>query len=260
MADASSARPGNSGAPSSQLLRIVGLHKSFGNLAVLKDVSLEVAEHKVVAVIGPSGSGKSTMLRCINRLEEPDGGKIFVAGQEITAPGAKLTQMRRDIGFVFQQFNLYPHLNARDNVALALRKVLKLPKADAYGRAAKALERVGLADKMDSYPGQLSGGQQQRVGIARALAMEPKVVLFDEPTSALDPELVSGVLAVIRDLKGLGYTMVVVTHEMGFAREVADEVVFMDKGQVVERGDPAQIFSAPKSERLQGFLSSVVGR
>ena len=252
-------RPGVSGAPASSLLRIAGLNKAFGNLKVLQDVTLEVDEHKVVAVIGPSGSGKSTMLRCINRLEEPDSGQIFVAGAEITAADAKLTQMRRDIGFVFQQFNLYPHLNARDNVALALRKVLKLPKAEAYARASKALERVGLDDKQSNFPSQLSGGQQQRVGIARALAMEPKVVLFDEPTSALDPELVSGVLAVIRDLKGLGYTMVVVTHEMAFAREVADEVVFMDKGQVVERGAPAQIFSSPKSERLRSFLSSVLG-
>jgi polar amino acid transport system ATP-binding protein len=260
MASQSMRRPGTSGAPASPLLRIVGLNKSFGNLTVLRDVSLEVAEHKVVAVIGPSGSGKSTMLRCINRLEEPDSGQIFIEGAEITAPGAKLTKMRRDIGFVFQQFNLYPHLNVRENVALALRKVLKLPKAEAYARAAKALDRVGLAEKLEAYPTQLSGGQQQRVGIARALAMEPKVVLFDEPTSALDPELVSGVLAVIRDLKDLGYTMVVVTHEMGFAREVADEVVFMDKGQVVERGAPAEIFTAPKSERLQGFLSSVLGR
>jgi polar amino acid transport system ATP-binding protein len=250
MASQSMRRPGTSGAPASPLLRIVGLNKSFGNLTVLRDVS----------VIGPSGSGKSTMLRCINRLEEPDSGQIFIEGAEITAPGAKLTKMRRDIGFVFQQFNLYPHLNVRENVALALRKVLKLPKAEAYARAAKALDRVGLAEKLEAYPTQLSGGQQQRVGIARALAMEPKVVLFDEPTSALDPELVSGVLAVIRDLKDLGYTMVVVTHEMGFAREVADEVVFMDKGQVVERGAPAEIFTAPKSERLQGFLSSVLGR
>lgn len=259
MAAETARRPGGSGAPVLSLLRIVGLNKSFGNLPVLRDVSLEVDEHKVVAVIGPSGSGKSTMLRCINRLEQPDTGQIFVAGAEITAVDAKLTQMRRDIGFVFQQFNLYPHLNARDNVALALRKVLKLPKGEAYTRANKALDQVGLADKQNSFPSQLSGGQQQRVGIARALAMEPKVVLFDEPTSALDPELVSGVLAVIRDLKGLGYTMVVVTHEMAFAREVADEVVFMDKGQVVERGAPAEIFSAPKSERLRGFLSSVIG-
>jgi len=241
------------------LLRIENIRKSFGDLEVLKDVSLTVAEHKVVAVIGPSGSGKSTMLRCINRLEEPNSGRIFLGDAEITAKDAKLNELRRNIGMVFQQFNLYPHLNVRDNVALALRKVLKLDKATAYARAEKAIASVGLAEKFLAFPSQLSGGQQQRVGIARALAMEPRVVLFDEPTSALDPELVSGVLAVIRDMKGLGYTMVVVTHEMGFAREVADHLIFMDRGQIVEQGNPADLFAAPQTERLREFLSSVLG-
>jgi polar amino acid transport system ATP-binding protein len=252
--------PGTAGEPMGKpLLRIEDVRKSFGDLQVLKGVSLTVAEHKVVAIIGPSGSGKSTMLRCINRLEEPDSGRIFLGDDEVTARDAKLNHLRRNIGMVFQQFNLYPHLNARDNVALALRKVLRHDKAKAYGLAEAALTRVGLAEKFTTFPGQLSGGQQQRVGIARALAMEPKVVLFDEPTSALDPELVSGVLAVIRDMKVLGYTMVVVTHEMGFARDVADHVIFMDHGQIVEQGPPQALFSAPRSERLRDFLSKGLG-
>lgn len=252
--------PGTAGETSGEpLLRIEDIRKSYGEIEVLKGVSLSVAEHQVVAVIGPSGSGKSTMLRCINRLEEPNSGRIFLGRDEITARNARLNELRRNIGMVFQQFNLYPHLNARDNVALALRKVLKQSKATAYAAAEKTLSRVGLSEKFTAFPAQLSGGQQQRVGIARALAMEPKVVLFDEPTSALDPELVSGVLAVIRDLKALGYTMVVVTHEMGFARDVADHVIFMDHGQIVEQGPPDQIFSAPRSERLRDFLSKGLG-
>ncbi|SFZ83760.1 amino acid ABC transporter ATP-binding protein, PAAT family (TC 3.A.1.3.-) [Devosia enhydra] len=260
MSASATSLPGTAGETSGQpLLRIEDIRKSYGELEVLKGVSLTVAEHQVVAVIGPSGSGKSTMLRCINRLEEPNSGRIFLGRDEITARNARLNELRRNIGMVFQQFNLYPHLNARDNVALALRKVLRQSKATAYATAEKTLSRVGLAEKFTAFPAQLSGGQQQRVGIARALAMEPKVVLFDEPTSALDPELVSGVLAVIRDLKALGYTMVVVTHEMGFARDVADHVIFMDHGQIVEQGPPAQIFSAPKSERLRDFLSKGLG-
>jgi len=262
MADAANTLPGAAGESAGAgqpLLRVEHIRKSFGDLEVLRDVSLSVAEHQVVAVIGPSGSGKSTMLRCINRLEEPGSGRIFLGADEITARGARLDQLRRNIGMVFQQFNLYPHLNARDNVALALRKVLKLDKAAAYARAEKALASVGLADKTLAFPAQLSGGQQQRVGIARALAMEPRVVLFDEPTSALDPELVTGVLSVIRDLKALGYTMVVVTHEMAFAREVADHLIFMDKGQIVEEGKPAELFAAPRSDRLREFLSSMLG-
>lgn len=239
------------------MLEISGLHKSFGDLHVLKGIDLEVAEKELVFVIGPSGSGKSTMLRCCNRLEDISSGRILVAGEDITAKSADLNAIRRKIGMVFQQFNLYPHMTALGNVTLALRKVLKQTRdqADAIGRA--ALDRVGLADKADAYPSQLSGGQQQRVGIARSLALEPEIVLFDEPTSALDPELVGSVLAVMRDLRAQGMTMVVVSHEMRFAREAADRVIFMDEGLIVEMGSPEDIFANAKEPRTRAFLDQV---
>jgi len=237
------------------LLEIDGLHKSFGDLEVLKGVSLRVRPREVIIVIGPSGSGKSTLLRCINRLEEPTRGVIRVDGIELSARGVDLNRARKDIGMVFQAFNLYPHLTALGNVALALRKVLRMSRQEAEARGRRMLERVGLADKASAHPGELSGGQQQRVAIARALALEPKLMLFDEPTSALDPELVGGVLRVMRDLRDEGMTMVVVTHEMSFARRVADWVAVFDAGRVIEQGPPAQIFDAPLRERTRDFLS-----
>jgi polar amino acid transport system ATP-binding protein len=238
-------------------LELVGLCKSYGELQVLFDVDLTVAHSEMVFVLGRSGSGKSTMLRCCNRLEEPDAGDILLEGQLITRSGVNLDRVRRRIGMVFQAFNLYPHLDARRNVTLALRRVLKLPRDEANERAAEALRQVGLADKADSYPGQLSGGQQQRVAIARAIALEPAVMLFDEPTSALDPELVGDVLAVMRELKSAGMTMLVVSHEMAFAREAADRVVFMADGRIVEQGPPEQVFGAPKDPATQAFLTRV---
>ncbi len=240
------------------ILDVRRLVKSFGALPVLKSVDLAVKPSELVFVIGPSGSGKSTLLRCCNRLEEPDSGQIIVDGTDMLAASTDLAAMRLKIGMVFQSFNLYPHMSALGNVTLALRKVLKLGRevADEKGRA--ALARVGLADKAAAYPSELSGGQQQRVAIARCLALEPKIVLFDEPTSALDPELVGSVLAVMRDLKAQGMTMVVVSHEMRFAREAADRVIFMDKGVIVEQGSPAQIFGAPQEERTRAFVSEIV--
>jgi polar amino acid transport system ATP-binding protein len=217
-----------------------------------------VARQEVVCVIGPSGSGKSTLLRCINRLEEPTSGSVVVDGIEVTDPGVDLDRVRTKMGMVFQQFNLFPHKTALGNVSLALETVLKLDKGAAAERSQRQLARVGLADKADAYPSRLSGGQQQRVAIARALAMEPHVMLFDEVTSALDPELVGEVLAVMRDLAEAGMTMVVVTHEMGFAAEVADRVVFMDNGVIVEQGPPAEVLRAPKEERTKSFLSKVL--
>ncbi len=239
------------------LLDVRALYKSFGKLEVLKGVDLAVAEKELVFVIGPSGSGKSTLLRCCNRLEEPSDGAIYVDGEEITAKLADLNAIRRGIGMVFQSFNLYPHMTAEGNVMLALRKVLKQPKAEARERALAALERVGLSDKADSYPNQLSGGQQQRVAIARALALEPKMVLFDEPTSALDPELVGSVLEVMRSLREAGMTMLVVSHEMRFARDAADRVVFMDGGNIVEQGPPEAIFGNPQHPRTRDFVSQI---
>jgi polar amino acid transport system ATP-binding protein len=240
------------------ILDVRRLVKSFGALPVLKSVDLAVKPSELIFVIGPSGSGKSTLLRCCNRLEEPDSGQIIVDGTDMLAASTDLAAMRLKIGMVFQSFNLYPHMSALGNVTLALRKVLKLGRevADEKGRA--ALARVGLADKAAAYPAELSGGQQQRVAIARCLALEPKIVLFDEPTSALDPELVGSVLAVMRDLKAAGMTMVVVSHEMRFAREAADRVIFMDKGVVVEQGSPARIFGAPQEERTRAFVSEIV--
>ena len=239
----------------SPILKITGLHKSFGDNEVLKGIDLSVNKGQLVFMIGPSGSGKSTLLRCCNRLEEPSAGTILVDGEDLTAPAADLNRIRQNIGMVFQHFNLYRHMSVLDNVTLALRKVQKLSKEQANERGLDALKRVGLLDKAKSFPDQLSGGQQQRVGIARSLALRPKVVLFDEPTSALDPELVGDVLKVMRELKDDGMTMVVVSHEMGFARAAADHVVFMDAGLIVEQGTPQQIFGAPTQPRTQAFLA-----
>lgn len=237
------------------ILKITNLHKSFGANEVLKGIDLDVMKGQLVFMIGPSGSGKSTLLRCCNRLEEPSSGSILVDQEDITAVGADLNRIRQNIGMVFQHFNLYRHMSVLDNVTLALRKVQKLSKEDANARGLEALKRVGLLEKASAFPDQLSGGQQQRVGIARSLALRPKVVLFDEPTSALDPELVGDVLKVMRELKDDGMTMVVVSHEMGFARAAADHVVFMDAGKIVEQGTPQQIFGAPTHVRTQAFLA-----
>ena len=239
-------------------IEISGLHKSFGDLAVLRGIDLSVAPGEVVCVIGPSGSGKSTLLRCVNLLTEPTSGTITVAGVEVTDPECDIDAVRRGIGMVFQQFNLFGHLSVRENVTIAQRRVLKRSRAEADRIATANLERVGLAEKADAYPAQLSGGQQQRVAIARALAMDPRLMLFDEPTSALDPELVGEVLAVMRALAAEGMTMLVVTHEMAFAREVASRVVFMDDGLIVESGPPAEVFGAPREERTREFLRRVL--
>ncbi|MET0173054.1 MAG: amino acid ABC transporter ATP-binding protein [Agrobacterium vaccinii] len=242
------------------MLEIVSLEKRFGPNTILKKIDLRVAQGELVFVIGPSGSGKSTMLRCCNRLEEPTSGDIIVDGRNIMAGTRRdLDRMRLQIGMVFQGFHLYPHMTVLKNVTLAQRKALKRSKDEADARAMDMLDQVGMAHKADAYPGELSGGQQQRVAIARALALDPKVMLFDEPTSALDPELVGSVLKVMKDLKSKGMTMVVVSHEMGFARETADRVVFMDGGLVVEQGPPDEIFGAPKAERTRAFLSRVSG-
>ena len=239
-------------------IEISGLRKSFGANEVLRGIDFHVGAGEVVCVIGPSGSGKSTLLRCVNLLEEPSAGTVRVAGADVTDPEVDIDAVRRRIGMVFQAFNLFPHLTALGNVMIAQRKVLRRGKAEAERIARENLERVGLADKVDAYPAQLSGGQQQRVAIARALAMGPEVMLFDEPTSALDPELVGDVLGVMRGLAEAGMTMLVVTHEMSFAREAADRVVFMDGGVVVEEGPPDQVIGAPAHERTRTFLSRVL--
>ncbi|MDD6739727.1 MAG: amino acid ABC transporter ATP-binding protein [Coriobacteriaceae bacterium] len=239
------------------MISIQHLEKSFGETKVLTDVNIEIQKGEVVVVLGPSGSGKSTMLRCINLLETPTGGHIFIEGQEITDPKVNVNKLREHVGMVFQQFNLFPHLSAKKNVMLAQMKVLKRSKEEAEKIAMERLAEVGLADRADFLPAQLSGGQQQRVAIARALAMDPHVMLFDEATSALDPELVRGVLDVMRELAEEGMTMVVVTHEMGFAREVADRVIFMEGGVVVEEGTPEEVFDHPKSERTKDFLGHI---
>jgi ABC-type polar amino acid transport system ATPase subunit len=244
----------------SPLLTITGLQKSFGTTPVLKGIDLTVMRGELVALIGPSGSGKSTLLRCINRLEEPSAGKVMLDGVEVTSAQADINQIRRHIGMVFQAFNLYPHLNAEANVTLALRKVLRKSRSEASAAARAALDRVGLKARYAAYPGELSGGQQQRVGIARAMALEPKLFLFDEPTSALDPELVSEVLNVMKDMKANHRTMVVVTHEMAFARDVADRVVFMDNGLIVESGTPDYIYGSSRNARLTEFLRSFKDR
>lgn len=239
-------------------VRVENLHKSFGKLEVLRGIDLEVREGEVVCLIGPSGSGKSTFLRCLNFLETPTSGEVEVDGHILTDGKADLNKIRENIGMVFQQFNLFPHLSVLDNITMAPLDRKKLDKAAADQKARALLERVGLADKAAVYPAQLSGGQQQRVAIARALAMDPDIMLFDEPTSALDPEMVGEVLAVMRQLADGGMTMVVVTHEMGFAREVADRVIFMDEGVIVEQGNPADIFANPREKRTIDFLNKVL--
>ena len=239
-------------------LRIEALHKSFGKLEVLKGVDLTVAEHQVICLIGTSGSGKSTLLRCVNLIEPVDAGRIVVHGEEITARGVDVNRIRRSIGIVFQSFNLFPHMTVMRNITLAPRKALKLSATDADARAIELLERFGLADKKDEYPDRLSGGQQQRVAIVRALAMQPDIMLLDEVTSALDPELVAEVLNVIKELAAGGMTMLIATHEMGFARDIASRVCFLDAGVILEEGPPEQIFTAPREERTQRFLQSII--
>lgn len=239
------------------IVRIKNLQKAFGDLEVLKGVDLEVTKGEVVVILGPSGSGKSTLLRCVNRLEEATGGEVWFEDTLVTDKKTDINKVRERIGMVFQSFNLFPHLTAKGNVMLAQQKVLKRSKSDAEKAAIEQLNRVGLSDKIDYYPSQLSGGQQQRVAIARALAMDPHVMLFDEATSALDPELVRGVLDVMKSLAKAGMTMMVVTHEMGFARDVADRVVFMDEGVVVEQGSPEAVFDNPQSERTKDFLGHI---
>jgi polar amino acid transport system ATP-binding protein len=244
--------------PRSEALRIEAVHKSFGDTAVLRGVDLVVEEHEVVCLIGASGSGKSTLLRCVNLLEEIDAGRIVVGGEEITAIGVDIDRIRRRIGIVFQSFNLFPHMRVVDNVALAPRKVLGRTRAQAESDARALLARFGLEDKADAYPDRLSGGQQQRVAIVRALAMEPRLLLLDEVTSALDPELIAEVLDVIRELAAGGMTMVIATHEMGFARDIANRVCFLDGGRILEQGTPDQIFRSPVEDRTRQFLDRVI--
>jgi polar amino acid transport system ATP-binding protein len=239
-------------------LELEGVHKSFDGLEVLRGIDLRVREHEVVALIGASGSGKSTLLRCVNLLEPIDRGRIVVEGEEITARGVDVNRIRRHIGIVFQAFNLFPHMTVLRNVTLGLTEALELPKAEAGSRATELLERFGLADKRNDYPDRLSGGQQQRVAIVRALAMRPDVMLLDEVTSALDPELVAEVLNVIRELAAAGMTMVIATHEMGFARDIANRVCFLDDGVILEEGPPGEIFSAPQRERTRQFLQRII--
>ena len=241
-----------------QTLRVEGLHKSFGELEVLRGIDLSVSEHEVVCAIGASGSGKSTLLRCINLLEPIDAGRIVVGGEEITAADVDVDRVRRHIGIVFQNFNLFPHMTVLDNVTLAPRRVLRRQRGEAEERADALLIRFGLAEKRDDYPDRLSGGQQQRVAIVRALAMDPALLLLDEVTSALDPELIGEVLNVVRELAADGMTMVIATHEMGFAREIADRVVFLDDGLVVEEGPPEKIFSEPAQPRTREFLQRII--
>ena len=243
--------------PAAAILDVRALWKYFGTHAVLRGIDLAVLPQELVFIIGPSGSGKSTFLRCLNRLEEPSSGSVRVDGVDMMAPRTNLNAMRRRIGMVFQSFNLYPHMTALGNVTLALRKVLRLDGAAADAAGLEALGRVGLKDKARAYPAELSGGQQQRVAIARAIALEPKIMLFDEPTSALDPELRGSVLAVMRDLRASGMTMVVVSHEMRFAREAADRVVFMEEGAIVEQGPPEQVFGAAASARTRAFVAEI---
>ncbi len=240
------------------LIKTEGLEKSFGKVQVLKGITTEIHKGEVVVIIGPSGSGKSTFLRTLNLLEEPTGGKIYFEGVDITDPKININKHRQKMGMVFQQFNLFPHMTVLKNMTLAPMKLLKLSKADAEKRATELLDRVGLADRANAYPGQLSGGQKQRVAIVRALCMQPDVMLFDEPTSALDPEMVGEVLGVMKKLAEDGMTMAVVTHEMGFAREVADRVLFIDEGIIMEEGSPEEIFGNPQSPRLKDFLSKVI--
>ena len=239
-------------------LVLENVHKSFGKAEVLRGIDLEIAEHEVVCLIGASGSGKSTLLRCINLLEPIDEGRIVVHGQDLTGEKVDVDEVRRSIGIVFQAFNLFPHRTVLANLTLGPRKALKLPRAEAEQRAVELLDRFGLADRRDDYPDRLSGGQQQRVAILRALAMQPRLLLLDEVTSALDPELVGEVLELVRELAAGGMTMVVATHEMGFARELAHRVCFLDGGRILEQGPPEEIFSAPKEPRTQQFLARIV--
>lgn len=239
------------------MIEIKNLHKSFGHVEVLKGVDVSIEEKEVVVIIGPSGSGKSTLLRCMNYLEEPTSGDITVGNMKLDKH-ADINKIRENIGMVFQRFNLFPHMTVLENIVLAPTKVLKISRDEAISTAMDLLQRVGLKEKANSYPSQLSGGQQQRVAIARALAMKPKVMLFDEPTSALDPEMVTEVLDVMKSLANQGMTMVVVTHEMGFAREVGDRVLFVDEGRIIEEGTPKEIFENPKQERTKLFLSKIL--
>mgnify|MGYP000082398108 FL=1 len=240
-----------------KVLEVKGIWKSYGKLQVLKGISFDINEGETKVIFGPSGSGKSTLLRCINMLDPPDKGKVYIRGVDITDPSVDLNKVRTRIGMVFQHFNLFNHLTALDNVALGLRVVKKMPKEEARKKAMEALKKVRMEKWSHHYPGQLSGGQKQRVGIARALAMEPDIILFDEPTSALDPELIGEVLNVMLDLAKEKTTMLVVTHEMGFARSVASEMIFIDNGVVVERGTPEHFFTKPKTERVRRFLSKI---
>ena len=240
------------------MIKVANLNKSFAKNHVLRDISTQVAKGEVVVVIGPSGSGKSTFLRCLILLETPDSGSILFDGQEITAPKTDVNAIRTRMGMVFQQFNLFPHMTVRENIIVSPIHVKKMSKTDALRKADELLQMVGLSDKADAYPSSLSGGQKQRIAIARALAMEPEVMLFDEPTSALDPEMVGEVLAVMQDLAKNGMTLVVVTHEMGFAREVGDRILFMDEGRILEEGTPEAVFNNPQNPRTIDFLSKVL--
>ncbi|MBT2730104.1 amino acid ABC transporter ATP-binding protein [Bacillus sp. ISL-75] len=240
------------------MITVKNLRKSFGNVEVLKDINAEVKEKEVVCVIGPSGSGKSTFLRCLNRLEDISGGEVVINGQDITDPKININKVRQEVGMVFQQFNLFPHKSVLENITMGPIKIHAIDKTAAEKLAFDLLDKVGLREKANSFPGELSGGQKQRVAIARALAMNPKIMLFDEPTSALDPEMVGDVLEVMKQLALEGMTMVVVTHEMGFAREVGDRVIFMDGGYIVEENEPNEIFSNPQHERTKAFLSKVL--
>jgi glutamine transport system ATP-binding protein len=240
------------------MITVKNLRKSFGKVEVLKDINAEIKEKEVVCVIGPSGSGKSTFLRCLNRLEDISGGEVVINGQDITDPKININKVRQEVGMVFQQFNLFPHKSVLENITMGPIKIHSIDKAAAEKLAFELLDKVGLREKANSFPGELSGGQKQRVAIARALAMNPKIMLFDEPTSALDPEMVGDVLEVMKQLAIEGMTMVVVTHEMGFAREVGDRVIFMDGGYIVEENEPNEIFSNPQHERTQAFLSKVL--
>lgn len=240
------------------MIKIKGLHKSFGKLEVLKGINYEVKEKEVICVIGPSGSGKSTFLRCINMLEDVTAGDVFIDGVRVNDANTDINAIRKEVGMVFQQFNLFPHMRVLENITIAPIKIKKMNPKDAQALAHQLLKKVGLGDKAHAYPEQLSGGQMQRVAIARALAMEPRIMLFDEPTSALDPEMVNEVLDVMKQLAYEGMTMVVVTHEMGFAKEMGDRVLFMDQGLLVEEGTPDQVFNNPQHERTKAFLSKVL--
>ncbi len=255
---AASAAPAVATSTSDDMIVVENVNKWFGDFQALYDVSLTIREHEIVVVLGPSGSGKSTFIRCLNRLEEHDSGRILVDGIELNDDVRNLNAIRSEVGMVFQQFNLFPHLTVRHNITLGPQKVRRMSRREADALAMQLLERVGIPEQADKYPAQLSGGQQQRVAIARALAMQPKIMLFDEPTSALDPEMIKEVLDVMRELAESGMTMIVVTHEMGFAREVADRLVFFDEGAVVEQGTPTHFFENPQEERTKLFLSQIL--